>query len=78
MELFEKFKKMAEATGAVVEVIKTDKKQLADAINKAIASAENIVYAPPVDLNAGLFDDFLSGRQVNTAWCGLPSSRLFQ
>ncbi len=67
MELFEKFKKMAEATGAVVEVIKTDKKKLADVINKAVGSAENIVYAAPVDLDAGLFDDFLSGREVNTA-----------
>ncbi len=67
MELFEKFKKTAEAAGAVVEIISAEKNELTQALNNAIGSAENVVYAPPVDLPAHIFDEFLKSGKVNAA-----------
>ena len=66
MELYKKFKKTAEDTGAVVEVIESDKMTLAKAINDAIGDAVKIVFANPVDLDSGLFSTFLLQRDVNT------------
>ncbi len=66
MELYKKFRKTAEATGAVVELIEADEKALAKAINKAIGDAERVVYSDPVDLSPKLFRAFLSQKDVIT------------
>ena len=57
---------MAEATGAVVEVVDANSAALSQALSQAVGDAENVVYAPPVDLDAALFSDFLNSRTVNT------------